>query len=116
MSHSFPSVTDAIDAGYTRASKRGLGVHRGYDIIIADESGPNLFGYRFAVWALPDLEHLRQGYTNLGPFGYTVEVWTQDRNQLGRPGSFRPMFPPDELARAIDEAHTSIDRVFRQAK
>ena len=108
--HRFDSVADAIGAGYVsvRAGQE-LAHYRGYAIVGSDTSGRRWFGYRFGVRAHPSDDLIRSGARSLGPFGSTVTVWTQDRNQLGRPGSFRVMFAPGALDQAIAEAQSSID-------
>ncbi len=107
--HEFQTVGDAIAAGYQQAISNTLEIYRGYNIRVVDISGHNSYGYSFAVRALASAETIRTGHRHLGDWGQTVEVWTQDPNQLGQPGSARPMFPPNALSQALDAARRAID-------
>jgi len=107
----FKTMGYAIAAGYQSVRDgQVLAQHGEYDIIAVDTSGPRWYGYSFGVRAIPNDDAIRAGYTSLGPFGSTVTVWTDDPNRLGEPGSFRPMFAPGELDRAITDAINAIDQ------
>lgn len=67
----FRTKREAIEAGY-RLAKRG--VHK-------DVSGGNSFGYEFE-----DADGNRT---------VTVRL-TEERNMIGRPGAYVPMFPPTD--------------------
>jgi hypothetical protein len=71
LRHSFKTLTDAINAGYTPVNRRQD----------RDISGPDSYGY----------EYERADGTK------SVVVWlTEERNKMGQYGAFLAMFPPKE--------------------
>jgi len=69
--HQFPRLSDALAAGYTSPRRGPSGD--------ADISGPRSYGYEFRA----------------SDGRKTVLVYfTEDPDKLGRPGCFRPMYPP----------------------
>ena len=71
MAHTFDTKQDAIEAGYTTASRTAD----------KDISGPNSFGY--------DFENTDGRKT--------VTVWLRKaRNKAGGTGAFIPMYPPEK--------------------
>jgi len=60
------------------------------------------------------VELIWTGHGHLGTWGKTVTVWTQDKNMLGQPESFRAMFAPGVLSDAIDMARQAIDTALQQ--
>jgi len=69
--HSFKTFADALSAGYDAVNRR----------TDRDTSGTNSYGYSY------ENEVGRK----------TVTVWfSEDKNAMGQPGCFRPMYPPEE--------------------
>ena len=112
MWHEFETTAEALAAGYENGGKRHLETYRNYEIQVVDTSGYNSFGYDFGVKALPDDSLINSGHRTVGPFGSTVTVWTQELNQMKQAGSFRPMFAPNTLTKAIAEAKQAVDKVY----
>ena len=105
----FDTTADAIAAGYQAAHPRVLEQYRGHMIKIVDTSGADSFGYAFGVRGFPSDELILAGHKRTAVFGHTVTVWTNDLNQVGQPGSFRPMFAPGQLEIAVQKVRDAID-------
>lgn len=114
MLHTFKSVDDAVAAGYTRANRKH-GTYRGCTIYAHDTSGGNAIHYSYAIAVLiPDqIDNYTFNYAST-TFGDSVQVWTDDLNQVRQPGSFAVMFAPADLAAAIERAHAWIDAYYAE--
>lgn len=76
MAHNFKTKQDALAAGYRPVNRR----------TDADISGPRQFGYQFRNSAGEE----------------TVTVWlSEEPNQIGQPGAFLPLYPPQPAAPAV---------------
>ncbi|NLG84193.1 MAG: hypothetical protein GX493_06220 [Firmicutes bacterium] len=106
----FATKGEALKAGFIPAKVRTVERYRGGRIYIADVSGPNAFGYEFALRA-------ELNGRTLGTFALSRSIWlTEARNRIGQPGAFTVMFAPEDFDRGLRAAREAIDKALERSE
>ena len=120
----FNTKQEMASAGFIPARQRLIENYKGCDIYSSDVSGPNSFGYVFAITVrFPDYDHNHpygpgSGHSQYWAdnfynvhFAYSTKVWlSQEKNKIGSLGAFSVQYAPDAYENGLRAARDAIGK------
>jgi hypothetical protein len=105
----FQTTTDAVAAGYRPARKGLIERYNGAEIVVADTSGPDAFGYSFAICAKANTRSWPI-YKFSPALAESVSiVLKSERNKINASGCVGQFFKIADYEAAIETARAYID-------